>query len=44
MKIFEFLSLNVIIGGVVILIVLIYLISLINKRRKDQFLHQDKVE
>ena len=38
----RFLEMNIIIIAGVLLIVFIYLISLINKRRKNQFLHQDK--
>jgi hypothetical protein len=40
MKLFEFLGLNVVIVGVVVLIVILYLVSLINKRRKSKFLHE----
>lgn len=44
MEIFEFLGLNVIIVSTIGLIVIIYLVSLINKRRKDKFLHQEGKE
>ena len=39
MKMFEFLGWNVMIVGVIVLIVILYLVSLINKRRKSKFLH-----
>lgn len=39
MQIIEFLGLNIIIIGVIVLIILIYLISLIKKRWKNKFLH-----
>ncbi len=39
-KILEYLGLNIILIGVLVLIVLIYLIVLINKRRREKFLHQ----
>ena len=41
MKTFEFLGLNVIIVGAVVLLIILYLIFLINKRRKDKFLHNE---
>lgn len=41
MDITEFLGLNVVTIGSVLLVVFIYLITLINKRRKDQFLHNE---
>ncbi len=40
MEIVEFLGLNVIIVAVILLAVLLYLVFLINKRRKAKFLHQ----
>ncbi len=39
-KILEYLGLNIILIGGLALIVLIYLIVLINKRRREKFLHQ----
>lgn len=39
MQVIEFLGLNIIIIGAVVLAILIYLISLINKRWKNKFLH-----
>ena len=41
METFEFLGLNVVFMGIIVLGVLIYLITLINKRRKAKFLHGD---
>ncbi len=38
----QFLGWNIILIGIVVLVVLIYLVVLINKRRKDNFLHQKK--
>lgn len=37
---FEFLQINVVIVAAVLLIVFVYIIFLINKRRKDEFLHR----
>jgi hypothetical protein len=42
MEEFEFLGLNAIIIGLVLLAVFAYLVMLINKRRKDKFLHSGK--
>ena len=39
MRVFEFFSWNVITIGVISLIVVLYLIGLINKRRRHKFLH-----
>ncbi len=39
MEVFRFLGLNIGIVGVVVLVVFIYLIVLINKRRTRKFLH-----
>lgn len=39
MQIVEFLGLNVVIVGVLFLFVFLYLVFLINKRRKEKFLH-----
>ena len=36
----EFLGLNVIIIGVTVFVVVVYLVILINKRRKEKFLHR----
>ena len=45
MNILDFLGFNVVIVSVVLLIVFVYLIFLIKKRRKDEFLHsQSKKE
>ena len=41
MQIVEFLGLNVIIVGGLIIAVLLYLVFLINKRRKEKFLHHE---
>mgnify|MGYP001377212885 CR=1 FL=1 len=41
MKIIEFLGLNVILGAIIVLAVFVYIVSLINKRRKNKFLHHD---
>ena len=41
MDVFDFLGFNVVMVGIVLLIVLVYLIFLINKRRKNKFLHRD---
>lgn len=38
----QFLGWNIILVGIVVLAVLIYLVILINKRRKDNFLHKGK--
>ena len=38
---FDFLELNFIILGVVILAVFLYLVFLINKRRRKKFLHEN---
>ena len=38
----QFLGWNIILIGIVVLAVLIYLVVLINKRRKDNFLHKRK--
>jgi septation ring formation regulator EzrA len=40
MNIIDFLGINVIMIGGVVLIVFIYLVLLINKRRKEKFLHK----
>ncbi len=40
MQLLEFFRWNVLIIGVFILIVVIYLVGLINKRRRAKFLHQ----
>jgi hypothetical protein len=42
MNIIDFLGINVVILGGVFLIVFVYLIFLINKRRKEKFLHSGK--
>ncbi|HTK82573.1 MAG TPA: hypothetical protein VL633_09800 [Bacteroidota bacterium] len=43
MEIFKFLGLNIGIAGGIVLVVFIYLVVLINKRRTQKFLHeQDK--
>ncbi len=39
MEFFEFLKYNIVFGGVLLLGGFIYLIVLINKRRKNKFLH-----
>ena len=39
METIEFLGLNFIVGGIIVLGVFIYLIILINKRRREKFLH-----
>lgn len=44
MGISEFLELNFIIVGVVVLLVFLYLVFLINKRRKQKFLHRDSTK
>ena len=41
MEVFKFLELNVGIVGGLLLIVFIYLIVLINRRRRSKFLHND---
>jgi hypothetical protein len=41
MQIVEFLGLNVVIVGVLVGAVFLYLIFLINKRRKEKFLHHE---
>jgi len=41
MDITEFLGLNVIVAGVLILVVLVYLVILVRKRRHQKFLHKD---
>ncbi len=41
MQTFEFLGLNVVIVGGVALMVVLYLVFLINKRRKEKFLHEE---
>ena len=41
MRTFEFLGLNVVIVGVVVLVIILYLVFLINKRRKAKFLHEE---
>ncbi|HLA99998.1 MAG TPA: hypothetical protein VJO14_01310 [Bacteroidota bacterium] len=41
MDITEFLGLNVIVVGALILVVLVYLVILIRKRRYQKFLHKD---
>ncbi len=41
METFEFLKLNIVIGAVLILGVFVYLVVLINKRRKNKFLHPE---
>jgi hypothetical protein len=42
MDIPEFLGLNVVMIGVLVLVVLIYLVVLIRKRRSQKFLHKDR--
>ena len=42
MEIFKFLGLNIGIVGGIVLIVFIYLVVLINKRRERKFLHNEK--
>lgn len=42
MEIFKFLGLNIGIVGGIVLIVFIYLVVLINKRRARKFLHNDQ--
>ena len=42
MEIAEFLGMNVILLGTIILVVLVYLITLIRKRRNQKFLHKDR--
>ena len=37
----EFLGLNVILIGILVLVVIVYLIILIRKRRSQKFLHKD---
>ncbi len=37
----EFLGLNVILIGVLVLVVIVYLVILIRKRRSQKFLHKD---
>jgi hypothetical protein len=37
----EFLGINVVALGVLILVVIVYLVVLIRKRRKQKFLHKD---
>jgi Ca2+/H+ antiporter len=44
MRLFEFFSWNVIAIGVISLIVVLYLIGLINKRRRHKFLHDQSKE
>ncbi len=39
-RILEYLGLNIVLVGSLVLIVLVYLIVLINKRRREKFLHQ----
>lgn len=41
MEVFKFLELNVGIAGGLVLIVFIYLIVLINRRRRSKFLHDE---
>ena len=41
MDITEFLGLNVVAFGVLVGAVIVYLVILINKRRKSKFLHKD---
>jgi hypothetical protein len=41
MKIIEFLGLNFILGAAIVLVVFVYIVSLINKRKKNKFLHND---
>ena len=41
MELTEFLKLNIGIIAVIFLIVMVYLIILINKRRKEKFLHRN---
>ena len=40
METVDFLGLNIIIVGIAVLAVFVYLIFLINKRRKEKFLHR----
>jgi len=44
METIDFLELNFVIVGTAVLAVFIYLIFLINKRRKEKFLHRDPEE
>lgn len=41
MDISEFLGLNVVLIGALILVVIVYLVILIRKRRNQKFLHRD---
>ena len=41
METLDFLKLNIVIVGTAVLAVFVYLIFLINKRRKEKFLHRD---
>jgi hypothetical protein len=41
METFEFLKLNFVLGAIVILGGFVYLVVLINKRRKNKFLHPE---
>jgi hypothetical protein len=41
MQTVEFLGINVAIVGFVVAVVLLYLVFLINKRRKERFLHHE---
>ncbi|MBI1802996.1 MAG: hypothetical protein HYR77_00875 [Ignavibacteria bacterium] len=40
MQVLEFFRWNVAIIGIFVLIVILYLVGLINKRRREKFLHQ----
>jgi len=42
MEEFEFLGLNAVIIGIIVLAVFAYLLLLVNKRRKEKFLHSRK--
>jgi len=42
MELLKFYGLNIIIAGTIGLIIVIYLIVLINKRRRGKFLHDDR--
>jgi len=41
MDITEFLGLNVVVTGALVLVVLVYLVILVRKRRQQKFLHKD---
>ena len=41
MQTVDFLGLNVVIVALVVIIVFLYLVFLINKRRREKFLHRD---